>query len=41
MLNCDVLEITYDDNGHASGVKPDNEMATAKIFIGDPSYFPR
>lgn len=41
MLNRDVSEITYDANGHASGVKSDNEMATAKMVIGDPSYFPR
>ena len=41
MLNRDVDEICFDDNGQACGVKSGNEMATAKMVIGDPSYFPR
>jgi Rab GDP dissociation inhibitor len=41
MLNRDVDEIMFDDNGSACGVKSGNEMAKAKMVIGDPSYFPR
>lgn len=41
MLNRDVDEIVMDDNGQACGVKSGNEMAKAKMVIGDPSYFPR
>lgn len=41
MLNRDVDEITLDDDGKACGVKAGNEMAKAKMVIGDPSYFPR
>lgn len=41
MLNRDIDEIVFDSNGHACGVKSGNEMAKAKMVIGDPSYFPR
>lgn len=41
MLNRDVDEIVFNENGQACGVKSGNEMATAKMVIGDPSYFPR
>lgn len=41
MLNRDVDEIVYDDDGKACGVKSGNEMAKAQMIIGDPSYFPR
>lgn len=41
MLNRDVDEIVFDANGKACGVKSGNEMAKAKMVIGDPSYFPR
>jgi len=41
MLNRDVTEIVMDENGQACGVKSDDEMAKAKMVIGDPSYFPR
>jgi len=40
MLNRDIDEILY-ENGVASGVKAGNEMAKAKMIIGDPSYFPK
>lgn len=39
MLNRGVDEILYED-GKAWGIKCDNEVAKAKIIIGDPSYFP-
>lgn len=41
MLNRDIDEIVFDETGKASGVKAGNEMAKAKMVIGDPSYFPR
>jgi len=41
MLNRDVDEILKDANGVAYGIKSGNEMAKAKMVIGDPSYFPR
>lgn len=41
MLNRDVDEIVFDAEGKACGVKSGNEMAKAKMVIGDPSYFPR
>jgi len=41
MLNRDIDEIVMDDSGAACGVKSGNEMAKAKMVIGDPSYFPR
>jgi len=40
MLNRDITEIVMED-GKAAGVKSGNEMAKAKMVIGDPSYFPR
>jgi Rab GDP dissociation inhibitor len=39
MLNQDIDEIVYDDNGAACGVKAGNQMAKAAMVIGDPSYF--
>jgi len=41
MLNRDVDEVLVDDEGAAYGIKCGNEMAKAKMIIGDPSYFPR
>lgn len=41
MLNRDIDEVVMDENGEACGVKSGNEMAKAKMVIGDPSYFPR
>jgi len=41
MLNRDIDEITYDDAGKAIGVRAGNEMARAKLVVGDPSYFPK
>lgn len=41
MLNRDVDEVTYGDDGKANGIKCGNELARAKMVIGDPSYFPR
>lgn len=41
MLNRDVDEILMNESGAAYGIKCGNEMATAKMVIGDPSYFPR
>lgn len=40
MLNRDVDEVLFDDSGAAYGIKSGNEMAKAKMIIGDPSYFP-
>jgi Rab GDP dissociation inhibitor len=39
MLNRGVDEILY-EGGKAWGIQCDNEVAKAKIIIGDPSYFP-
>jgi len=39
MLNRDIDKILYDDNGLVCGVKSGNEIARAKMVIGDPSYF--
>lgn len=39
MLNQDVDEVVIED-GKAVGVKAGNQMARAKMVIGDPSYFP-
>jgi Rab GDP dissociation inhibitor len=41
MLNRDVDEVVMNENGEACGIKAGNEMASAKMVIGDPSYFPR
>jgi len=41
MLNRDVDEILTGENGEAYGIRSGNEMAKAKLIIGDPSYFPR
>jgi len=41
MLNRDIDEILFDESGAAYGVKAGNEMAKAKMIIGDPSYFPK
>ncbi|KAF4145619.1 GDP dissociation inhibitor domain-containing protein [Phytophthora infestans] len=40
MLNRGVDEILSDKDGQAWGIKCDNEVAKAKLVIGDPSYFP-
>lgn len=39
MLDKKVDEIVY-ENGVAVGVRSGDEVAKAKIIIGDPSYFP-
>ena len=39
MLNQDVDEILFKD-GVAYGIRAGNQMAIAKMIIGDPSYFP-
>lgn len=39
MLNQNVDEVLFKD-GEAYGVKAGNQMAVAKMVIGDPSYFP-
>jgi len=39
MLNQDIDEIMFDDDGKACGVKAGNQMAKASMVIGDPSYF--
>jgi Rab GDP dissociation inhibitor len=41
MLNRDIDEVVMGDDGKACGVKSGNEMAKAKMVIGDPTYFPR
>lgn len=40
MLNQDIDEILFNDNGEAYGVRAGNQMAKASMVIGDPSYFP-
>jgi Rab GDP dissociation inhibitor len=40
MLNQDIDEILFNENGEAYGVKAGNAMAKANMVIGDPSYFP-
>lgn len=40
MLNQDIDEIVFNEAGQATGVKAGNQMAKAKMVIGDPSYFP-
>lgn len=39
MLNRSVDEVLFDESGKAWGIRGDKEVAKAKIFIGDPSYF--
>uniref|UniRef100_A0A7S0CCT9 Rab GDP dissociation inhibitor n=1 Tax=Proboscia inermis TaxID=420281 RepID=A0A7S0CCT9_9STRA len=41
MLNRDVDEVLIGEDGKAYGVMAGNEMAKAKMVIGDPSYFPK
>jgi Rab GDP dissociation inhibitor len=41
MLNRDVDEVLFNENGEAYGVRCGDEMAKAKMVIGDPSYFPK
>jgi Rab GDP dissociation inhibitor len=40
MLNQDIDEILFNENGQAYGVKAGNQMAKSNIIIGEPSYFP-
>lgn len=40
MLNKGVDEILTDASGRAWGIKTGNEVAKAKIIVGDPTYFP-
>ncbi|KAJ3378158.1 Rab GDP dissociation inhibitor alpha [Entophlyctis sp. JEL0112] len=40
MLAQPVDEILYDEGGKFSGIRSGSETATAKLVIGDPSYFP-
>ena len=39
MLNRDIDEVLYNDEGKAWGVKSDNEIAKAPIIIGESTYF--
>ena len=39
MLDKPDVEVVYDDEGIALGVKSGEEMAKAKFVVGDPSYF--
>lgn len=39
MLEKPDLQVVYDDNGVATGVKADGETARAKMVVGDSSYF--
>jgi len=39
MLNKPVDEVLYDDNGKFEGIKSGDEVAKAKMVVGDPSYF--
>jgi Rab GDP dissociation inhibitor len=41
MLNQDVDEVLFNENGEAYGVRAGNQMAKAAMVIGDPSYFPK
>uniref|UniRef100_A0A7S3L6F5 Rab GDP dissociation inhibitor n=1 Tax=Amphora coffeiformis TaxID=265554 RepID=A0A7S3L6F5_9STRA len=41
MLNQDIDEICFNEEGKAYGVKAGNQMAKANLVIGDPSYFPQ
>ncbi|ODQ67764.1 rab GTPase activator [Nadsonia fulvescens var. elongata DSM 6958] len=41
MLDKPVDEVIYDEEGKVSGVKSGEEIAKAKIVIGDPTYFPQ
>merc|ERR1712157_640466 len=40
MLNRDINRILFDESGRACGVQSGNEIARAKMVVGDPSYFP-
>eukprot|EP00548_Thalassiothrix_antarctica_P000033 CAMPEP_0194139408 /NCGR_PEP_ID=MMETSP0152-20130528/9036_1 /TAXON_ID=1049557 /ORGANISM="Thalassiothrix antarctica, Strain L6-D1" /LENGTH=446 /DNA_ID=CAMNT_0038837209 /DNA_START=302 /DNA_END=1642 /DNA_ORIENTATION=+ len=40
MLNQDIGEILFNENGEAYGIKTGNQMAIANLIVGDPSYFP-
>ena len=40
MLNQDVDEITFDENGKVTGIKHGDKIATAPLVICDPSYAP-
>lgn len=39
MLNKPDVEVIYDENGRACGIKSEGETARAKLVVGDPSYF--
>jgi len=41
MLNRDVDEVLFDEEGAAWGIKCGTECAKATMVIGDPSYFPK
>ena len=38
MLNRDIEEILYDDNGKFCGIKSQGEIAYAKMLVTEPSY---
>lgn len=40
MLNRSIDKVLYGPDGKAWGVQGDNQVAKAKIVLGDPSYFP-
>lgn len=41
MLNKDIDEILFDNDGHAIGVRSGDAAATARVIIGEPTYFPK
>lgn len=40
MLDRPDVEVIYDEDGKATGIKAGGETAKAKFVVGDPSYFP-
>lgn len=39
MLNRNVDQVLYDENGHVTGISSNGETADCDFIIGDPSYF--
>ena len=39
MLNKPDLAVVYDENGVATGVSSEGATASAKLIVGDPTYF--
>ena len=40
MLNKPIESVIYNDAGEAIGIQSEGQRATAKVVVGDPSYFP-